>query len=757
MTDPLALFDGPRFLSRAGVHAAVVSGYAVLTVLLTWPLIIHLTTHIPVNPDIRPPSLFGDHWVYLWLLWIINRLPMDAHGLSFFTTLIFYPRGTDLTLPILFGSGLPLATSRPFVSLLGVIPAYNLLMLISLALTAYATFLLVRHLTTHSAAAFISGVIFAFSPFYLARTLGHFNFVVSSLWIPLYILFFIRATEDGHLRHAITASLILTLAAANPYYFVFLLVFSAAYSLYLVYRHPNRPLPIKLFTRLLSIGAGTLLFSLPIAWLALNSEWKNVLIGIPLSDWRTFGADLLAFFTPSTYHPVWGSLVKPLYDNFASNITEQTVYVGYIVLALSFLGILKAPKDESRFWSLAAGIFFVLSLGPFLHINGQHLFGPAWMNVSLPLPYLAVAFIPGLGFMRVSSRFSIMLMLALAVLAGYGAKCLFTRLEGRRPLEILAFAFLTLGIAAEFLSAPLPLVDARPPRIYETLTAKNRTGGTLLDIPLDWRIFKHEYYQTAHQKRLLLGQAPRLALSTDAQYADTLPFIKLFKQPHLITDYHNSPINPLDVTRFIEFFDLRAITLHKNYISADVFEQLKRFLLKHFPVSHIEEDAQIAMLVLATDTASPQMWEKESFLLDFGTSAPQFALLEGWSEPERWVPGLTVAWAAARESTLWLYFPAVRPFTMELRLAPFSFPSSPQQQVKVFVNGKFLTMIPLDQTDWKTYSVTVPASHLKKGINSFRFVYRYTATPAKVLPGSQDERHLAVAFDFIALHPAEEK
>src|SRR5262249_35624309 len=55
---------------------------------------------------------------------------------------------------------------------------------------------------------------------------------------------------------------------------------------------------------------------------------------------------------------------------------------------------------------------------------------------------------------------------------------------------------------------------------------------------------------------------------------------------------------------------------------------------------------------------------------------------------------------------------------------------------------------------WHLYTIHVPKASLSTGLNSFRFVYRYTISPAEVFPGHQDERRLAVAFNFIRFRPA---
>jgi hypothetical protein len=186
---------------------------------------------------------------------------------------------------------------------------------------------------------------------------------------------------------------------------------------------------------------------------------------------------------------------------------------------------------------------------------------------------------------------------------------------------------------------------------------------------------------------------------------------------------------------------------------SEVFDRLMRYLLTNFPVVHVEEDGGIVALQLARSHENGSLWfENGRYVVDFGSTAPQFFLSEGWANPERWDDQLTVAWADHQESRLWLYFPRVEDFAMELRLRPFAFPGSPLQTVKIYVNGEFFSEIGLEVRDWHSYTVPVPPVYLTAGINTFRFVYKYTESPVRVEPKNADNRTLAVAFDYIAFH-----
>jgi hypothetical protein len=90
---------------------------------------------------------------------------------------------------------------------------------------------------------------------------------------------------------------------------------------------------------------------------------------------------------------------------------------------------------------------------------------------------------------------------------------------------------------------------------------------------------------------------------------------------------------------------------------------------------------------------------------------------------------------------------------LELGLFPLTFPGCPPLGMKIYVNERLLSEIEVEAGIWQTYTLPVPHSYLTTGVNVFRFVYRYAASPTQVLPGNADPRPLAVAFDFIAFRP----
>ncbi|GAG49763.1 unnamed protein product, partial [marine sediment metagenome] len=186
-------------------HVAVIGVYLLLTVLLTCPLILRFATHVPGDGSDDP--------ALVWNLWWVKQAVVDLHSNPLLCDFMFYPLGIDLTfytLTILNGF-----ESIPLQPLLGLVTANNVIVFATFVLSAYGAYLLARYLLprdTHPSAPFIVGLIYAFSSNRLVyASLGQFN-ILSTQWIPFYVLFLIKSRRKPKaLRYSVLAALFLLL------------------------------------------------------------------------------------------------------------------------------------------------------------------------------------------------------------------------------------------------------------------------------------------------------------------------------------------------------------------------------------------------------------------------------------------------------------------------------------------------------------------------------------------------------------------
>ncbi len=171
---------------RPAPHALALVLYALTAIVFTWPLAAHLSTHLPGDPA-------GDTGIYVWNLWAFARGWPTAAG-PFLTDAIFAATGVvDLALHnYTVASNL---LGLPFAGRIGIIAAFNVVLLAQMVLTAYGTFVLARYVTHDARAAWLAGLAFAFSPVLTAKSMGHYSLVAAAP-LPLFVWTLLRAIES---------------------------------------------------------------------------------------------------------------------------------------------------------------------------------------------------------------------------------------------------------------------------------------------------------------------------------------------------------------------------------------------------------------------------------------------------------------------------------------------------------------------------------------------------------------------------------
>ena len=539
----------PAVSDRTAAGWALLLGlvYLILAIILTWPTFSHPASHLPGDG--------GDDPALAWNLWWIKYALLNAGRDPFQTDYMFYPVGINLafyTLTLLNG-----LLALPLTLNLGVALASNLHLLFTFVAGGYGVFLLTRYLLARwflsdqkdraavefapagliwlSAA--IAGGFYAFASsklFYVA--LGQFN-IASSHWIPFAVLYVLRCRHyPGRLKNAVLAGLFLSLQAwSEMTYASFLLVFISLYWLYELLAAgrraiPGRPqaAPLALHLRAAAVVGRVFLLGLSpiLAHMLpdLHVEGDFLVEGSGFA--REFSADLLGFIVPAANHPLLGDLVQ------STGITHfslgQHIYLGLALPGLLLVSLWTGyRRPQLWFWLLAVVVFALLSLGPVFTINGQ--------TTGIPGPFGLIQQLPFFKGNRYPSRYGVMLILSLSVVAGFGLVQL-----GRLGRQWFGGAGLPLLLVSglflfEHLSVPLPQSDVRLPAAYEFIAA-DPGDFTVLDIPFAWRngfrvtgalttrFMLGQFYQTAHQKRLLQGNTSRNP-DFKFQYFTTAPVI----------------------------------------------------------------------------------------------------------------------------------------------------------------------------------------------------------------------------------------
>ncbi len=122
----------PRAVGRT--HLVILLLYLLLAVLLTWPTVTHIATHLPGDG--------GDDPAIAWNLWWVKHALLTLQTNPLFSDYMFYPIGINLAFYTL--TLLNALTAMPLTLTLGVVTASNLHMWFTMVVGGYGVFLLVR-------------------------------------------------------------------------------------------------------------------------------------------------------------------------------------------------------------------------------------------------------------------------------------------------------------------------------------------------------------------------------------------------------------------------------------------------------------------------------------------------------------------------------------------------------------------------------------------------------------------------------------
>ena len=766
-------------------HLPILGLYTLLTLVLTWPLVSHFATHVP-----GVAQWAFDESTFLWNVWYFKHTVVDQLASPLHSELIWYPLGIDLILytynffHALLAQPAMLAVNLPFGS--------NLALVFSTILSGYGVFLLVRYLLGRGwsglprlspgatlLAAFGAGLLYAFgSNRAIYATLGHYD-MVTTQWIPFYILALLRALDGGltprrRRQAALWAGLFMAFnGLAEMITALFLAIFTLITLLVILTTRRKNPTGAPrsswvsiLIAVLLAGAAAFVIWSpvlLPILSQFLTSDFSLEGWGeaIPLS------VDLLGFFKPTVLHPIWGSdLVVELRRVMfrAQGLTDigprdiNTVFLGWTAIALSLLALVRYRR-RVKIWGWTALIFGLFCLGPFLQINGRYRFDLDGVEATFPLPFVLLHYLPIIKANRAPNRNSVLLMLAIAVLVGYGLAWILQTRRGqeaigllRRPQTWLATLLCAL-LVFEHLALPIPLSDARIPEVYQTIAA-DPAPVSVLQVPLGWRnsfsTFGPEntllqYYQTQHGKPMLGGNISR-APEFKLDYFKRIPFFAVMRE----IQFGNEPDPALveqakaQAEPLLYLYNTGYVLLYPPIPNrppySDNWQATWDFVKATLP---LEADPFWAQDGIEAYRVRQPAGE-DAFHLDLGAPATFAYRGEGWeSAAEGTIENVTAlrATQSATDKSSRLFIPLrnVDPtatYAVSVQLTPYIYPNAPQQSVTLTFNGTPYATQAAAPT-WQTLTWQVPGATLISGLNRLELTWANSAIPREVMGGSR--------------------
>ena len=562
----MRLRDHPR------ASLLAIAGYVGLACLFSWPLPLHLSTHLTGPPD-------GDTGVYVWNQWVFQHELVEQHSLPLFTREIFSltrPANLSLHNYTIFQDLL----AMPLLRVFDVVTTFNIVYLMMIVLTGYAAFLLAWHVTERPFESWLGGALFSWSPMLVTRGTGHFSLVAAA---PLAIFILLLKQSDGRasLRHALALGATVCWAATtDPYYAVYCVMIavvflatrtirvtaqerhsaSAPHALDLLLVCVSGLVVSLLVTRgwqfsVLGVTMSvrglytpmlllTLLGLLRLAWpyrhVAISVDRAQVFrlarlasatavvsavmlspvlyaVGIRIRDVGFEASSILWRSSPPGVDLVAFLLPNPNHPLTPAAVRAWLTPRPDLYLentaSLTFVALIAIAFAAWKGWR--PPVFWFVLTATFALLSLGPFLHVAGMNTHIPGPWALARYLPFVRLARNPARLAIVLMLAVSVLFAAALCWLGDRWPHRRRALLSTVALVLLF---ELLPAPRPLYSAAVPHFY----ARIATAGDvrLLELPVGVRdgtssvgnfTARSQFFQTAHGKPLIGGYLSRVS------------------------------------------------------------------------------------------------------------------------------------------------------------------------------------------------------------------------------------------------------
>nr|HID14449.1 hypothetical protein [Anaerolineae bacterium] len=610
MTNPKSQIPKPKI--QGSLTALLIYTLAALVIL--YPVPFRLNSVLAGFPA-------RDGWEHTWWLWFARRLLLEGRGLDDLY-LLNHPVG--LQHPYQWSLVCFSLIALPLASLFSPAATFNLMVLTAFVLSGLAAYHLCRELTRNHWASVVGGAIFAFAPNRLGHAMAGWLPQMTVYLYPWYALLLIRTLRHPTLRRGVGLGLLAGVAATVwamhiAYFLVPLTLVIVGADLV----RCRRAFFEERRGRYLGLAfAISLVIALPFLLPLILGRLRGGLGYLATPGIVGHSTDLLAFFTPSPYHPVLAPL--GLVPSFARRVfTDEEAlraalaYPGLVAVLLALWGVLRA-RPRPWLWVVLAAGAALLSLGPILVVGGEPVeYVADGYRAHVLLPYALVRRLPFLDWGRTPGRLNATGMLGLGVLAAHGLADLLARLTASRwragLLALAAVAF----ILFEYLPLwPFPTGDATIPSIIRHIA--DRPGdGALLHLPMSRRRVNNRalYLQTATGRPIVGGEVLRMLPETPPWWETIEGLVVADPAPDVVP----RP-TPAQRCAWLRHFDVDWVLLHRLEATD---EARYRPFVEELLGPAAEEDETLVAFPVPEDV--PVLEEPRLYTLSH----------QGWHTPER--------------------------------------------------------------------------------------------------------------------------
>lgn len=667
----------------------------------------------------------------IWNLWHVNESITGGHN-PYASTLIFYPAGApNLSYHSLAAGFFPvtfivrkLSGADPLYPLY----AYRLLILLCFTLLLYGSYRLLRELRFSAWASATAAVAYSFADFYMEHV-THLN-MLAGFFIPLTTLSFVRLyRRPDCFANVVKAALLLSCAVYFTEFTLYIHLGLLLFVPLMLLTTERQTLAMKLRQagrwRLL---AGLAIYGLVIApfiALMLTADF----IKPPANETSLYSANLAGFFAPHPERtPLYGQLFAGISARITTGIGGYEVFTSFVLMGGAAVALLKSRQRLMRVAAIVALVFYVLSLGPTLKILGT--------ETNLPLPYALLGGLPPFDASRTPSRFVVMGLFFLMMVAACGLTWINRALAERRRGQRWSFVLMSLifvWAVAEAYSPTPPQPRVRIPAGVEKIA-----GGPILHLPLLEADGYALFLQLFHRQPISTGYLARGSEQRHAQYvslrrlfeeggeqlcegAERMGFRQIVIAPDAYWSRHTPLPAPLDLSGCrLSVVDLRQ---HGDAQPAhgDATKRIGPVQPQNFPLIG------------------------ERIRIEFSTPQADAFLWYGWSGREPYS-----RWTEQRRAAIVFALPEIKPLVLRISMSPFLVPGKlTAQRVHLNLNGEALTTLTLATTKPNVYSIQLPLQSLREK-NELVFEMPDAQSP-KQSGVSEDARLLGINVQWIEL------
>jgi len=696
--------------------------FTILIVIFTFPLVNGFRTHIAGFGD--------DNWGNIWnLSWVSQALVSSAD--LYQTPMLFHPLNANLvfhTLTPFHGF-----IAFPIKAFCGLIPAFNMLVMLDLLLASFAMFLLSRFLGNGFYPSLFAGFIFAFGPYSIMHAMLHLS-LMGIGWIAIYLLFlikFINTTRIADCTGTVVAAIIL--AYTSPTYLLLSGIVSLIWLPLLLIKIFRKRILSKCFLYIISASIIFFIAVSPIIVQAIKeSSREGMYYQSPPRAAKHWGADLYSFVTPPNFHwffrpgPIGSELSFDAYNSthrpwfngpvYSGKGSEAALYIGIPVFLLALLGVLKAKNLKHKpIWIITGICFLTLSLGPVLIIKGHVLPENPERFTHYPLPFAYLMDIPIFGGLRMPARCHAVTSLVVSLLAAAGVHHILTS-TSRKSLRWFLFSGVFFVSAVDFASIPWPRTTAEIPEVYRVIR-DDPEPGSVLDLPPGWRTGDYvdftertifQYYQIHHQRPIPYGQISRVP-RWKLDYFNRNQLLNWFRKSSL---EDKAPAYPDFVRQWAkttsEVFDVSFIVVHKNaYIhnkkKALVTEKQYQLFCQNisiwFDVKQITQYADKTLFQIEKKVADKGKY------IDFSLPWSSVYIAQGippaWS-PEPWIEG--------NKASLLIPFNTKTSYSFKIQIRSLQGkPNDPPQTITININDRAYEKVTVSDKEWQNIKIDIPS------------------------------------------------